>query len=49
MEIAELFVMPSISEGLNVAFLEALSLNKKILVSNIDQFTYPFDKYNLPS
>jgi glycosyltransferase involved in cell wall biosynthesis len=47
MEIAELFVMPSISEGLNVAFLEALSLNKKILVSNIDQFTYPFDKYNL--
>jgi glycosyltransferase involved in cell wall biosynthesis len=47
MEIAELFVMPSISEGLNVAFLEALSLNQKILVSNIDQFTYPFDKYNL--
>jgi|APSaa5957512535_1039671.scaffolds.fasta_scaffold113125_1 glycosyltransferase involved in cell wall biosynthesis len=40
-----LFIMPSKSEGLNVAFLEAMSLRAKILVSNIDQFIYPFEYY----
>jgi glycosyltransferase involved in cell wall biosynthesis len=37
----DLFLMPSISEGLNIAFLEAISMHARILVSNIDQFTYP--------
>ncbi len=41
LESCELFVMPSISEGLNIAFLEAISMNCKIVVSNIEQFTYP--------
>ena len=36
---SDLFIMPSISEGLNVAFLEALSFNQKILVSEIPSFS----------
>ena len=43
----DLFIMPSISEGLNTAFLEAISMNSKILVSNIEQFSYIFKYYNL--
>jgi len=39
----ELFIMPSVSEGLNVSFLEALSMNCKIVVSNISQFTHPIE------
>ena len=42
-KIAEVFIMPSISEGLNVSFLEALSMNCKIVVSNIKQFTQPLE------
>lgn len=42
-KIVEVFIMPSISEGLNVSFLEALSMNCKIVVSNIKQFTQPID------
>jgi len=40
---SDLFVMPSISEGLNVAFLEALSFRKNIVVSNIDSFNVFFE------
>ncbi len=47
LEKCEIFLMPSVSEGLNVSFLEALSMNCKIIVSNIDQFVYPLQKYNL--
>ena len=43
----DIFLMPSISEGLNIAFLEAISMNCRILVSNIEQFTYPIESYNL--
>jgi len=43
----DLFIMPSISEGLNTAFLEAISMNSKILVSNIEQFSYIFKYYNI--
>jgi glycosyltransferase involved in cell wall biosynthesis len=39
----EVFIMPSLSEGLNVSFLEALSMNCKIVVSNINQFTQPIE------
>ena len=47
LDVIDLFVMPSISEGLNIAFLEALSKGKKIVVSEIEQFTYPFNHYNI--
>jgi glycosyltransferase involved in cell wall biosynthesis len=47
LEKSELFIMPSISEGLNIAFLEAMSMKTKILVSDIEQFTYPFEHYHL--
>ncbi len=43
----ELFLMPSISEGLNISFLEAISMNSKIVVSDIEQFTYPLEYYKL--
>jgi len=43
----ELFLMPSISEGLNIAFLEAISMKRKIVVSDIEQFIYPLKAYNL--
>ena len=53
-EKCDLFIMPSISEGLNVSFLEALSLNCKIVVSDIKQFSQPvelssysFDELNI--
>jgi glycosyltransferase involved in cell wall biosynthesis len=41
------FVMISLSEGLNIAFLEAMSMKCRIVVSNIEQFTYPFEHYNI--
>lgn len=41
------FVMISLSEGLNIAFLEAMSMKCRIVVSNIEQFTYPFKHYNI--
>jgi len=44
---SRVFVMPSISEGLSTAFLEALQRNMKIVVSDIEQFTYPLLKNNL--
>ena len=44
--LSEVFVMPSISEGLNVSFLEAISMNCKIVTSNIKQFTQPVDSSN---
>jgi len=47
LEKVDLFIMPSISEGLNIAFLEAMVLRSKIVVSDIEQFTYPFRHYNL--
>lgn len=47
LSICEFFIMPSISEGLNVAFLEALSLKTKIVVSDIPQFSYPFEHFKL--
>ncbi len=47
LEKCEIFLMPSISEGLNISFLEALSMNTKIVVSNIEQFKYPLKHYNL--
>ena len=47
LEECELFLMPSISEGLNISFLEAISMNSKIVVSDIEQFSYPLEHYNL--
>jgi glycosyltransferase involved in cell wall biosynthesis len=47
LEKSEVFIMPSISEGLNIAFLEAMCMKIKILVSDIEQFTYPFNHYGL--
>ncbi|HHB93610.1 MAG TPA: glycosyltransferase [Campylobacterales bacterium] len=47
LEKCEIFLMPSVSEGLNIAFLEAISMKSKIVVSNIEQFTYPLEVYNL--
>jgi glycosyltransferase involved in cell wall biosynthesis len=47
LEYCDLFLMPSISEGLNIAFLEAISMKTKIVVSDIEQFTYPLKAYNL--
>ena len=47
LEKCEIFLMPSVSEGLNIAFLEAISMKNKIVVSNIEQFTYPIEVYNL--
>ena len=43
----QLFLMPSFSEGLNVSFLEAFSRKSNILVSNIEQFTFPLQHYNI--
>src|SRR5699024_9235843 len=43
----DLFVMPSLSEGLNVSFLEAFSQGASILVSDIEQFSYPLKHYNI--
>ena len=42
--------MPSLSEGLNVSFLEALAMNIRIIVSDIKQFSEPlsiWDKNSL--
>ena len=47
LERCDLFLMPSISEGLNIAFLEAISMKTKVLVSDIEQFTYPLKSYGL--
>lgn len=47
MDICEIFVMPSISEGFNTAFMEALAFKRKIMVSNIEQFTYPIKNSGL--
>jgi glycosyltransferase involved in cell wall biosynthesis len=47
LERCDLFLMPSISEGLNIAFLEAISMKTKIVVSDIEQFTYPLKAYGL--
>ena len=47
LERCDLFLMPSISEGLNIAFLEAISMKTKVLVSDIEQFTYPLKAYDL--
>lgn len=44
---SELFLMMSFSEGLNMSFLEALSFNTKILVSDLPQFRFPFYKYQI--
>jgi glycosyltransferase involved in cell wall biosynthesis len=47
LERCDLFLMPSISEGLNIAFLEAISMHCKVIVSDIEQFTYPIELYGL--
>ena len=47
LERCDLFLMPSISEGLNIAFLEAISMHCRVLVSNIEQFVYPLQAYGL--
>ena len=47
LERCDLFLMPSVSEGLNIAFLEAISMQSKVLVSNIEQFVYPVEAYGL--
>jgi len=49
LERCDLFLMPSVSEGLNIAFLEAISMKSKVLVSNIEQFVYPIEAYDLDS
>jgi len=43
----DLFLMPSVSEGLNIAFLEAISMHARVLVSDIEQFVYPVKAYDL--
>jgi len=43
LERCDLFLMPSLSEGLNIAFLEALSMHCRVLVSDIEQFVYPLE------
>lgn len=43
----DLFLMPSISEGLNVSFLEAFSRRATILVSNIEQFVFPLKHFEI--
>jgi len=43
----DLFLMPSVSEGLNIAFLEAISMHARVLVSDIEQFVYPVQAYGL--
>jgi glycosyltransferase involved in cell wall biosynthesis len=48
LEKCDLYVMPSISEGLNVSFLEALAKKKKIVVSNIPSFESFFNSSNTP-
>ena len=47
LERCDLFLMPSVSEGLNIAFLEAISMHSRVLVSNIEQFVYPVESYGL--
>jgi len=47
LERCDLFLMPSVSEGLNIAFLEAISMKTKVVVSDIEQFTYPLKAYGL--
>jgi len=47
LERCDLFLMPSVSEGLNIAFLEAISMKTKVVVSDIEQFVYPLQAYNL--
>lgn len=47
LERCDLFLMPSISEGLNVSFLEAISMKSRIVVSNIDQFVYPLQFHRI--
>ena len=39
--ITDVYCMPSISEGLNTTYLEAIQAKIKIVVSDIPQFTYP--------
>ena len=43
----DLFLMPSVSEGLNIAFLEAISMHCRAVVSDIEQFVYPLQAYGL--
>jgi len=43
----DLFLMPSVSEGLNIAFLEAVSMHCRVVVSDIEQFVYPLKAYGL--
>jgi glycosyltransferase involved in cell wall biosynthesis len=47
LEKCDLFLMPSISEGLNIAFLEAISMHNRVLVSDIEQFVYPVKSYGI--
>ena len=42
-----LYIMPSLSEGLNVSFLEALTQRVKVVVSSIRQFTDTFQQWNV--
>ena len=47
---SHIYCMPSLSEGLNVSFLEALAMNIRIIVSDIKQFSEPlsiWDKNSL--
>jgi len=43
----DLFLMPSVSEGLNISFLEAISMHCRVVVSDIEQFVYPVKAYGL--
>jgi|APSaa5957512535_1039671.scaffolds.fasta_scaffold10401_2 glycosyltransferase involved in cell wall biosynthesis len=45
--VANVYCMPSISEGLNTTYLEAIQAKVKIVVSDIPQFTYPLENKNL--
>ncbi|PNX53410.1 MAG: hypothetical protein BV458_04620 [Thermoplasmata archaeon M9B2D] len=47
LERCDLFLMPSLSEGLNIAFLEAISMHCRVVVSDIEQFVYPLQAYGL--
>jgi len=47
LEKCDLFLMPSLSEGLNIAFLEAISMHCRVVISDIEQFVYPLQAYGL--
>lgn len=47
MQVCDGVLMPSLSEGLNVAFLEAMALRRKVIISNIASFKSAIEEYSL--